>query len=44
MTIDQDGNLYTTEVFAGRLQKFRPMPGADPTKLVGQEVRFGGSN
>ncbi len=44
LTVDQDGNLYTAEVFAGRLQKFRPVPGADPAKLVGQEVRFGGSN
>ena len=44
MTVDQDGNLYTAEVFSGRLQKFRPVPGADPAKLVGQEVRFLGSN
>ncbi len=40
MTIDQDGNLYTAEVFGGRLQKFRPKPNADPAKLIGQEVRY----
>ena len=44
MTVDQDGNLYTAEVFAGRVQKFRPTPGADPDKLVGQELRWSGSD
>ena len=44
MTVDQDGNLYTAEVFAGRVQKFRPKPGADPARLVGQEVRLSGSD
>ena len=44
LTVDQDGNLYTVEVFAGRVQKFRPKPGADSAKLVGQEYRFGGSD
>jgi DNA-binding beta-propeller fold protein YncE len=39
LTVDQEGNLYTAEVFAGRVQKFKPKPGADPAKLVGQEVR-----
>ena len=38
MTVDQDGNLYLAEVFNGRVQKFRPKPGADPAKLVGQEL------
>ncbi len=40
ITTDQDGNLYLAEVFNGRVQKFRPKPGADPAKLVGQELRY----
>jgi hypothetical protein len=41
ITTDQDGNLYLAEVFNGRVQKFRPKPGADPAKIVGQELRYG---
>jgi sugar lactone lactonase YvrE len=37
MTVDSDGNLYLAEVFGGRVQKFKPKPGADPAHLVGQE-------
>jgi sugar lactone lactonase YvrE len=40
LTVDQDGNLYLAEVFGGRVQKFRPKPGADRAKLVGQELRY----
>jgi sugar lactone lactonase YvrE len=40
MTVDQDGNLYLAEVFNGRVQKFHPKAGADPAKLVGQELRY----
>ena len=40
MTVDQEGNLYVAEVQNGRIQKFRPKPGADPAKLVGQEFRY----
>jgi hypothetical protein len=40
ISTDQDGNLYVAEVFNGRLQKFRPKPGADKARLVGQEARF----
>jgi hypothetical protein len=40
MTTDQQGNLYVAEVFNGRMQKFRPKPGADPAKIVGQEPRY----
>ena len=40
LTVDQDGNLYTAEVFNGRVQKFRLKPGADLTKAVGQELRY----
>ncbi len=43
LTVDQEDNLYLAEVFNGRVQKFRPKPNADPAKLVGQEVRWGGS-
>jgi len=32
--VDQEGNLYVAEVSAGRVQKFRPMRGADPAKLI----------
>ncbi len=39
ITTDQNGNLYISEVFAGRVQKFEPRPGADRTKLVGQQLR-----
>jgi hypothetical protein len=40
VTVDQEGNLYLAEVFNGRVQKFRPKAGADPAKLVGQELRY----
>jgi DNA-binding beta-propeller fold protein YncE len=40
LTVDQAGNLYIAEVFAGRVQKFRPKPGADPAKVIGQEKRY----
>ena len=36
ITTDQDGNLYLADCFAGRVQKFEPIPGADPAKMVGQ--------
>jgi DNA-binding beta-propeller fold protein YncE len=39
-SVDQEGNLYVAEVFNGRVQKFRPKPGADKNKLVGQELRY----
>jgi hypothetical protein len=38
-SVDQDGNLYTAEVWGGRAQKFVPRKGADPALLVGQPVR-----
>jgi len=38
-SVDQDGNLYTAEVWAGRPQKFVPRKGTDPSFLVGQPVR-----
>jgi hypothetical protein len=36
--VDQEGNLYVAEVSNGRVQKFRPLKGADPAKLVGKPV------
>jgi DNA-binding beta-propeller fold protein YncE len=39
ISTDQDGNLFTAEVFNGRPQKFRPRPGADPSHLMGQQMR-----
>ncbi|HJO10449.1 MAG: hypothetical protein QGG67_03985 [Gammaproteobacteria bacterium] len=39
MTTDQDGNLYIADCFAGRVQKFEPIPGADPSKIAGQILR-----
>jgi len=44
LTVDQAGNLYIAEVFSGRVQKFRPKQGADPSKLVGQEKRYKASS
>jgi hypothetical protein len=41
-TVDQEGNLYVAEVFGGRVVKFRPKPGADKSKVVGQELRYKG--
>jgi hypothetical protein len=32
--------MYTAEVFGGRVQKFRPKQGADPAKVMGQELRL----
>jgi DNA-binding beta-propeller fold protein YncE len=40
ISVDQEGNLYVAEVFNGRIQKFRPKPGADKSKMVGQELRY----
>ena len=39
MSVDQEGNLYTAEVFAGRAQKFRPKKGANPEFLISQPLR-----
>jgi hypothetical protein len=35
---DQEGNLYTAEVNAGRFQKFTPRAGANPAYLVGKPI------
>jgi peptidylamidoglycolate lyase len=38
MAVDQEGNFYVAEVDNGRVQKFRPRPGANPDFLVGKPV------
>jgi sugar lactone lactonase YvrE len=38
MSTDQEGNLYVAEVDAGRFQKFRPRPGANPATLISPPV------
>jgi hypothetical protein len=40
ITTDQNGNMYTAEVFAGRVQKWVPLPNADPSKIAGQQLRM----
>jgi len=39
VSVDTEGNFYVAEVNTGRLQKFRPRPGANPSSLVGEPVR-----
>jgi len=36
MSVDQEGNFYVAEVGGGRVQKFRPRPGADPALMIGR--------
>ena len=38
ISVDQERNLYVTEVWNGRTQKLRPKPNADPGKIVGPPV------
>ena len=38
ISTDQEGNLYTAEVNAGRFQKFTPRAGANPAYLVGKPI------
>ncbi len=44
LSTDQDGNFFVGDCFAGRVQKFTPLPGADPSKMVGQILRYPVSN
>jgi sugar lactone lactonase YvrE len=37
-SVDQEGNFYTAEVDSGRVQKFRPRPGANAARLVSKPV------
>ena len=36
--VDQEGNLYLSEIDNNRSQKFRPKPDADPARLIGPMV------
>ena len=38
MNVDSEGNLYVAEVDNGRVQKFRPRPGANPDFLIAPAV------
>ena len=38
MSVDSERNLYVSEVWNGRVQKFRPKANADPNKIVGPPV------
>jgi hypothetical protein len=40
LSTDQDRNFYVADCFAGRVQKFTPVNGSDPAKLVGQILRY----
>jgi hypothetical protein len=39
ISTDQLGNLYLADCFYGRVQKFEPLPDADPDKIAGQILR-----
>jgi len=39
ISVDSDGNLYVAEVDSGRVQKFKPRPGANPAYLVAKPVK-----
>lgn len=39
ISTDPAGNLYIADCFAGRVQKFVPIPGSDPEKLVAHRAR-----
>ena len=41
LSVDDEGNFYTAEVFKGGFQKYRPRVGADPATLVGRAVNPG---
>lgn len=38
LSVDSEGNLYVAEVFNGRVQKFRPRPGANLSTLIAQTM------
>jgi hypothetical protein len=42
--VDSENNLYTADVHVGRPQKFRPKPGADRNRVIGQPTRAASTN
>ena len=40
-SVDSEDNLYISDVHVGRVQKFTPKPGVNPSLLVGQEIGWG---
>lgn len=38
-SVDQNNNFYLADVHIGRIQKFKPKPGAKPEELVGQRFQ-----
>ena len=44
ISVDQERNLYVTEVWNGRTQKFRPKPNADPGRSSGRRWGDGPRN
>jgi sugar lactone lactonase YvrE len=40
-SVDTEGNLYTADSFAGRVQKFRPASGADKAGMVPASAALG---
>jgi DNA-binding beta-propeller fold protein YncE len=43
-SVDQEGNLYAADVYNGRVQKFRPKRGADPSRLIAPAPRLASTN
>ena len=42
-SVDSENNFYTADVHVGRVQKYRPKPGANPAHLVGQPRKLSGA-
>ena len=40
-SVDSEDNLYISDVHVGRVQKYTPKPGVNPSLLVGQEIGWG---
>lgn len=38
ISVDQEGNVYVSEVANGRVQKFRPRAEANPAFLLGKPI------
>jgi hypothetical protein len=44
ISVDSQGNFYVAEVDSGRVQKFRPLPDANPAYLVGAAPSVGAAS